>query len=390
MNLLLDDDELSACVQCGLCLPHCPTYRVTGEESASPRGRIALMREVQQHDAAIDDAFVGYMDACVQCRACEPACPAGVPFGHMMERTRASLAATRPSYVPRWLRAGHRLLAHHSLVLAGSKAVALAQRARVMPRALSRRFGLPERMPLRQPPLRASGDDVWFFPGCVMDAWQRHVHAAGVRVIEATGAGVQLPVRRRRAGCCGALAVHAGLIDDARTMARAVMESMPGTAPVLVDSAGCGAAMKEFGHLLGTDDARRFAARVFDVHEWLAPRMAELPQARRPIDSTIAVHDPCHLRNVQRAHEHTRTVLRPHVRTLVELDDEGLCCGAGGAYAAFHPEMAVAIRQRKVDAIRRSGAAIVASANPGCTLHLAAAGVAVKHPIQLVDEALHG
>ena len=126
MNLRLDDDELSACVQCGLCLPHCPTYRVTGEESASPRGRIALMREVQQRDAPIDDAFVGFMDACVQCRACEPACPSDVPFGRLMEQTRATLVSTRPSYVPRWRRAGFKLLARHSLVLAGSKALGVA------------------------------------------------------------------------------------------------------------------------------------------------------------------------------------------------------------------------------------------------------------------------
>ena len=105
-SLGLDEDELSACVQCGLCLPHCPTFRVTGEESASPRGRIALMREVQQHGAPIDDAFVGYMDACVQCRACEPACPSGVPFGHLMEQTRAAVVAVKPSYVPRWRRLG--------------------------------------------------------------------------------------------------------------------------------------------------------------------------------------------------------------------------------------------------------------------------------------------
>jgi glycolate oxidase iron-sulfur subunit len=166
------------------------------------------------------------------------------------------------------------------------------------------------------------------------------------------------------------------------------MASMPGEAPVLVDSAGCGAALKDYGHLLGTDAARAFSARVFDVHEWLAPRIDQLP-AGRPISASVVVHDPCHLRNVQRAHEHVRTVLRPFVGELAELDDEGLCCGAGGAYAALHPDMAADIRERKLDAIRRSGASVVASANPGCTLHLAAAGVTVVHPIELIDQALH-
>jgi glycolate oxidase iron-sulfur subunit len=214
------------------------------------------------------------------------------------------------------------------------------------------------------------------------------VHACAARVIEATGAGVAYPSTRGRAGCCGALAVHAGLISDARTMAIAVMASMPGDAPVLVDSAGCGAALKDYGHLLDSDAAREFSGRVFDVHEWLAPRIDSLPPGQ-PLTAMVAIHDPCHLRNVQQAHEHVRTVLRPFVSALVELDDEGLCCGAGGAYAALHPEMAADIRARKLDAIRRSGAAVVASANPGCTLHLEAAGVAVVHPVELIDQALH-
>ena len=393
MNLALDDDELSACVQCGLCLPHCPTYRVTGEEAASPRGRIALMRTVQQGGAAVDDAFVSYMDACVQCRACEPACPSGVPFGRLMERTRETLAATRPTYVPRWRRLAYRLLAHHGLLIGGSKVMAVAQRARVLPRSLSGRLGLPGRLPLRQPALRPSGDDVWLFTGCVMDGWERRVHASATRVVEATGVGVQFPRIRRGAGCCGALAAHAGLVGDARRMAAAVMASMPGDAPVLVDSAGCGAAMKEYGELVGTDAARAFSRRVQDVHEWLAPRLDRLPAAVRRVPGSVAVHDPCHLRNVQRVHGTVRTVLRPYVDAMVELDDEGLCCGAGGAYAALHPDMAGQIRARKLESIRRSGATIVASANPGCTLHLAAAvprGVTVRHPIELIDEALHG
>lgn len=376
MNLGLDDDELSACVQCGLCLPHCPTFRVTGAESASPRGRIALMREVQQKGAAIDHAFTGYMDACVQCRACEPACPAGVPFGHLMERTRAAIVAVDPSYVPRWRKAGYRLLAWHRLVLLGSAVLGILQRLRIWPRSLSRRLGLPLRVPIRQQALRASGGDVWLFTGCVMDAWERHVHASAQRVIESTGATVAFPTPVRGAGCCGALAAHAGLVDHAKRMAAAALASMPGEGPVLVDSAGCGAHLKQFSE------------RVLDVHEWLAAHAESLPDAVRPVDQRVAMHDPCHLRNVQRAHHHVRTVLRPFVRELVELDDEGLCCGAGGAYAALHPEMAGEIRDRKLGSIERSGATVVASANPGCTLHLAAGGVNVVHPVELIDQAL--
>jgi len=224
----------------------------------------------------------------------------------------------------------------------------------------------------------------------VMDAWQRRVHASAARVLEATGAGVQFPSTRNGAGCCGALVVHAGLVDDARAMAVAVMASMPGDAPIVVDSAGCGAAMKEYGHLLGTEQAQAFSHRVFDIHEWLTPRLGAVAAVRAPIREVVAVHDPCHLRNVQRTHQHVRAALQPFVTEIVELDDEGLCCGAGGAYAALHPDMAVAIRARKLEAIRRSGATIVASANPGCTLHLAAAGVTVRHPIELIDEVIHG
>jgi glycolate oxidase iron-sulfur subunit len=378
MTLGLDDDELSACVQCGLCLPHCPTFRVTGEESSSPRGRISLMREVQQMGRTVDESFVSYMDACVLCRGCEPACPAGVPFGRLMEQTREVLATSRRSYVPRSRRLGYRLLSHHLLVLAGSKALAVAQRAGVWPRALSRRLGVPERVPLRQPRLRSTGADVWLFTGCVMDAWERRVHASVQRVIEATGTTVALPAVGGSGGCCGALATHAGLLGLGRTQGEAALATMPGDAPILVDSAGCGAALKEL------------SPRVHDVHEWLAERVASLPAARQRLETVVAVHDPCHLRNVQRVHQHVRTVLRPFVTTLVELDDEGLCCGAGGAYAALHPDTARDIRARKLAAIDRSGATVVASANPGCTLHLAAAGVAVRHPLELIDEALHG
>ena len=217
-----------------------------------------------------------------------------------------------------------------------------------------------------------------------MDAWQRPVHQAAVRVLGRAGVGVALP--GAGGDCCGALHTHAGLVDGAGALARRVMASMPGESPVLVDSAGCGAALKDYGRLLGTPDAERFAARVFDVHEWLAGRVDRLPAGSR-LPYRVAVQDPCHLRHVQRAHQHVRTVLSLYA-DLVELDDDGLCCGAGGAYAAVHPDLAGEIRDRKVDAIRRTGAPVVASANPGCITHLAGAGLDVRHPMELIDEAL--
>jgi glycolate oxidase iron-sulfur subunit len=379
--LRLDADELASCVQCGLCLPHCPTFRVTGDEAASPRGRIALMRLASAGTLALEGEAAAAMESCVQCRGCEPACPSGVPFGHLMEQTREAMA---PARVPRWQRAAYGVLGRHRLLLTLSSAGGLAQRVRLVPRRL-----VPSRLPVRRPALVATGTDVWLFTGCVMDAWQRDVHAAVIRVLGAAGVSVALP-DRRLAGCCGALHAHAGLLGDARRLAERTMRAFPGDAPVVVDSAGCGATLLDYGRLLGTAEARAFSARVRDVHTVLAA--TDLPAARRPVTERVAVQDPCHLRHVQRAHQAVRVALRPYVTDLVELDDEGLCCGAGGAYSALQPDLAGAIRERKLGAVRRSGATVVVSANPGCSMHLAAPlaeqGVRVVHPVQLIDQAL--
>lgn len=421
MDLGIDADELATCVSCGLCLPHCPTYRVTGEEALSPRGRIAALRQVQEAGAPVDTSFVRAVETCVQCRGCETACPSGVPFGHLIEPARATLTEGPPPPPPsgargrrrgltgrgrialRRHRPGRRVERHppplafrvalralrwHRLVLAGSSALAVAQRLRLVPPGLARRWGLPARLPVRRPRLRPSGDDVWLFTGCVMDAWMRDVHADVQRVVEATGAGVALPA----GGCCGALALHAGLAGEARARARATMRSLPGTAPVLVDAAGCGAMLRDYGRLLGTPEAAAFSARVVDVHSWLATRLDRLTAAVPPTGPggerpRVAVQDPCHLRHVQRAHGAVRAVLAPFAE-VVELDDEGLCCGAGGAYAVVQPELAAAVRDRKLAAVARAAAPVVASANPGCALHLAAAGLEVVHPCQVVARAI--
>jgi glycolate oxidase iron-sulfur subunit len=167
------------------------------------------------------------------------------------------------------------------------------------------------------------------------------------------------------------------------------MDSMPGNAPIVVNSAGCGAALKDYGHLLGTESARLFSARVVDSQEFVASRVDRIVPKRRL--GEVIVQDPCHLRHVQKSHLHTRTVLAA-VADLIELDDEGLCCGAGGAYSTLQPDLATDIRSRKLDSISRaqrtSRATVVASGNPGCAMHLAAAGIDVRHPMDLVAEAL--
>lgn len=386
--LNLDERELAMCVSCGLCLPHCPTFRATGEEGLSPRGRIDAMRSVQWRQAPIDAEFVHFVDTCVQCRGCEPVCPSGVPFGHLIEATNAALADAG-RITPRWQRLALKMLARHRLLLTGSTLLAAAQRARLVPR----RLGLPT-IPIRRGRLRtrigAGGEGVWLYTGCVMDAWMRPAHRATIAVLEAAGAAVRLAPAR--AGCCGALHTHAGVTGGARSLARRVIRELRGDDPVLVNSAGCGAAMKEYGRLLGTTEAEAFAARVRDVHEWLADRVDELPLARQAMPPVI-VQDPCHLRHVQRSHDAVRRVLGRYA-TLVELDDEGLCCGAGGAYSALHPDLASQIRERKMASVGKamagSGSTIVASANPGCVMHLRAAGLDVRHPLELVAEAING
>jgi glycolate oxidase iron-sulfur subunit len=378
----IDDTELGTCVSCGLCLPHCPTFRVTGEEALSPRGRIAAIRAVHNDGAPVTDEFVSFMETCVQCRGCEPACPSGVHYGRLQEGVRETLAEQH-RITPRWQRLGFAVLPRHRLLLAGSSVLAVAQRLHLVPK----RAGLP-RLVLRRPqPLVATGNDVWLFTGCVMDAWLRDTHHSTAKVLHHLGITYALP--GPGGGCCGALHTHAGLTGAARRLAADVMASMPGDAPIVVNSAGCGAALKEYGHLLGTPRGATFAARVVDVHEFVAEHAERLHPARHL--GTVIVQDPCHLRHVQRAQQSVRTVLAP-VANLVELDDDGLCCGAGGAYSAMQPELAAEIRERKLDALERAGATaghgIVASANPGCALHLAAAGLTVRHPIDLLAEAL--
>jgi glycolate oxidase iron-sulfur subunit len=391
MVLSLDSEELNTCVSCGLCLPHCPTFRATGDEALSPRGRIEAMRAVQLRDAPIDDEFVEFMSTCVQCRGCEPPCPSGVPYGALIEQTRTVLAAQR-KITPRWQKWGLGVLRHHRVLLFGSTMLAVAQRARLVPK----RLGLGT-LPVRRGAAVhgtgiAASTDVWLFTGCVMDAWMRETHRSTARVLDAMEISYAIP--GTGGACCGALHSHAGLHHQATKLAEHVLGSMPGSAPILVNSAGCGAALKEYGRLLDTDDARAFSERVFDVHEYVAEHAARLPELRRSGDEII-VQDPCHLRHVQRAHQPVRTLLE-RVGTLVELDDAGLCCGAGGSYSMVEPELAGEIRDRKLAsidrALDRSDAVIVASANPGCAMHLEAAlaerGLAVKHPIDILAAAL--
>ncbi|MGA0877527.1 MAG: (Fe-S)-binding protein [Ilumatobacteraceae bacterium] len=380
------DDDLARCVSCGLCLPHCPTFRVTGEEGRSPRGRIALIKTVQEAGGLYDRDSADMLNTCIQCRGCEPACPSGVPYGRIISGARHALVEQGLSTRRRWsvpiLRVGLWMLTRPALLSGMGRTVAAAQW--ITPRRW--RLGpLPVRLGrrLQQGP---ANPDVWLLTGCVMDVWMRETHRNTAALVSATGR--RLGVSKGQ--CCGALHHHAGASDAALTLARQTMAAMPGDARILVNSAGCGAAMKEYGDLLGTDDARAFSKRVMDVHEWLDAHLDEIVADQVPNPVPVLLQDPCHLRHVQRTHGAVQRVLS-RVASVSIIDDDGLCCGAGGAFSLLQPRLAGAVRDRKVAAIREARAdptCIVASANPGCSMFLSAAGLTVRHPVDIVAEAL--
>ena len=372
VKLHLDDNELSTCVACGLCLPHCPTFRVTGEEGLSPRGRISAMRSVHFDDAPVTDDFVHFMETCVQCRGCEPACPSGVPFGRLMEGTRDTLTEQH-RMTPWWQSAGYRVLGHHRLLLVGSTLLAFGATTAVGAQAP----WVCRQLALRRGACRPStGNDAWLFTGCVMDAWQRETHRNTAKVLSAVGVAYRTP--EAGGACCGALHIHAGLTDEARGLAERVMRSMPGDAPIVVNSAGCGAALKDYGHLLDTEEARR-VQRSCPRRQRVRRSLVDALQVRRRL-GPVTVQDPCHLRHVQRAHlagahragcrrrrrraRRRRAVLRRRRRVLD---------AATGARRRDPRAQVGCDRTRR----RRTSSPVPI---PGCALHLAAAGVHVEHP----------
>lgn len=383
--------DIAACVGCGLCLPHCPTFRASGEEALSPRGRIAIMKEVNEGSLLLDREAVEFLDTCIQCRACEPACPSAVPYGRMIEGAKSDLARAR-KVTPRLMRWGLGALGRRFLLRASRPLLVIGQRLHLVPR----RLALPRLAWRNEPRLRniAVDPDVWIFTGCVMDVWQRETHRSVADL--AVRAGLSYGVPDRFGACCGALHAHAGLRETSIRWAERTMRSMPGEAPIVVDSAGCGAAMKDYGTLIDTPQARIFSNRVIDAVEWLAallenPDVARSMAPRSADRPTVVIQDPCHHRHVQMVHGATRRVLSERA-TLVELADDGLCCGAGGAFSLAHPDLADVVRARKVDMIKSSttnhGQIVVASANPGCSMFLAAAGLMVRHPVDIVRDSL--
>ena len=378
---LLEPEALNACVSCGLCLPYCPTYRVTGDERMSPRGRIALMRSIGSKEFHPTDEWIHSMDTCVQCRGCETACPSAVPFGELISDTKKALASVRK--LPLAVRIGLLILNKPRLLAGATFLIGTLQKSGFMRNSSY----IPSGVPLLRREFKTthSSVDPVLFTGCVMEAWTPWVHTAALKTLAFFG--VNVATSGKKVGCCGALHEHSGLRSVSVKMAENVIDAMPTTGPVLVNSAGCGAMLKEYGKLLGTDKAKRFSERVFDVHEWIANNF-ELPKKSEKKER-IVVQDPCHLRHVQNSHQYVREVLSPFVE-IVELPDEGLCCGAGGAFSVSQKKLATEIRKLKsmaFEEVKTKGSKYrVVSANPGCVTHLQVEGFEIKHPLEVVAE----
>ncbi len=385
------DDDLNKCVSCGLCLPHCPTFRVTGLETASPRGRIAAMRAVSEGLVPVTGEFTTVTDECLACRACEAACPSGVPYGRMIEAARAQTEAVRTGSGKRKRRLITKVIASPRLLRAAAWGIALGQATRLdhlLPTSL--RMATP-RITFRDlrtslPPSGGEGPVAMMLVGCVMDVAFRPVHQATADALLRAGYRVEVP---QQGGCCGALAAHAGETESARALARERIAQFEHADVIVVDSAGCSAHMRTYAELLADDPewherARSLEARVRDAVEIEAP-------VGRQVEGRVAVHDACHHLQAQGLGPEIRRTLRDAGATPVDLGDGGRCCGAGGMYAALEPGMAATLGEQKARAITATGAPVVAVANPGCAIqiraHLDALGsdVEVRHPLQIVD-----
>lgn len=410
-------EGLDSCVHCGFCLQACPTFLATGDEADSPRGRIELMRALETGElSAADPNVVLHLDRCLGCRGCEPVCPSGVRYGQGLEAARALLAERRPGGVPLLAR-----VALTALTGAGVSRVvyALARlvRATGLPRRLAGwgrvRFALgmlgasaPQaggrrwrsvkvggggpRTTLHHPPPSSPTSTVLLFRGCIMDGLFSHVHDATIRTLQLNGYTVQeVPAQV----CCGALHAHAGLRSEARRLATANVAAFGASdIPIVVNSAGCGAMLKEYAHLVeGGGAGATFAARIRDVTELLAERG---PRPGAPLDTTVAYDPPCHLLHAQRIAEPPERVLRAiPVLRLTSMPDAAQCCGSAGLFTLAEPEMSRAVLAPKVASLAQARPRVVATGNPGCLMQLgaglAAAGVpaSVRHPVELLDES---
>ena len=417
-------EDLRNCIHCGFCLPACPTYIATGHELESPRGRLHLIEAVRTGRVEASSQLLGHLDLCLQCRACETACPSAVPYGRIMEDARASIMANPARSQPKswWLR---------GFVLRNVIARPKVLRAALFPARLYSRSGLQRlvrgkfasRLPssltrleslapdLRRAPYRQRGSlttpvapkaRVALLAGCVHGEFFPQTHEATVRVLDALDCEVVAPPDQ---GCCGALHQHAGDAEAGRDLARRNIEAFKraGVDAVIVNAAGCGAALKEYGHLLRNDPvwakrAEQFSTQVKDILEYVADRIDEpaLRTRLQPVELDVTLQDSCHLAHAQGVRDAPRTILGaiPGLR-LSEMTTPDRCCGSAGLYSAVQPEMSARVLEAKMDDVVGTGAAVICTANPGCTLQLQAGvrrrglDAEVQHVIEILSQSLN-
>ncbi|MGH9738968.1 MAG: (Fe-S)-binding protein [Candidatus Acidiferrales bacterium] len=411
--------DYSRCIHCGLCLNHCPTYRLWHEEADSPRGRIRQMALVDEGKLELGESFVTHIDRCLDCRACETACPSGVEYGKLVELARAQIQQNyrRPiasrkarDFVyrqllpyPRRIAAAARVLRFYqrsglAAVARGSgilRLLGLRDRERLLPK-IDRDFFFDE-LGRMYPAKSARRARVAFFAGCVAQVAFSDLNRATIRVLQANGCDVVVPESQ---GCCGALAAHAGLRDVARDSARANFAAFAdgGFDAIITNAAGCGSTLKEYGHLFAADDseretARMFAAKVRDVSEFLAELGLAAPM--RPVPLRVTYQDSCHLAHGQKIREAPRTLIRavPGVE-LVEMPLAEQCCGSAGVYNVTQTKASMELLTLKMESARETKTEVIVTSNPGCILQLRAGaaihgtGHQVLHVIELLDRAL--
>lgn len=416
---------IDTCVHCGFCLSTCPSYRVIGKETDSPRGRIYLMDALNQGTVPLSSATVEHFDSCLGCLACTTACPSGVQYDKLISATRPQIERNydRPPH-ERWLRQlifsifpypkrlrlllapliPYQTLGLQSLVRATGllKQISpvLAAMESVLPRISAKSFQdtIPEFIPAQGKKRYRVG----LILGCVQRLFFSEVNAATVRVLTANGCEVVVP---KTQGCCAALPAHQGQEAQAQDLARQMIDSFAGTDVdfIIINAAGCGHTLKEYGHILQDDPAyqakaQQFAAQVRDVQEFLATVGLTTPLS--PLQEaplTLVYHDACHLLHGQKISVQPRQLLQqiPGVQ-LREPLDAALCCGSAGVYNLLQPEVAEELGQQKVHNLLNTGAVVIASPNPGCSMQISkhltqqASTVPVLHPIELLDYSIRG
>lgn len=408
----LDEQKSLACVHCGLCLGSCPTYLETGNENDSPRGRIHLMRAVQDGRLALDDATVRHIDLCLGCRACEAACPSGVQYGALLETTRDHIERHHPRSLFQTLL--RRFVIEQifpfpwrmRLALLPARFIKAARLEGLLPRFAREALALvPKDMSevawpgVSPATVQPSRGRVGFVSGCVMSVMFGETNANSVRLLNQAGYDVLTPASQ---GCCGALHAHSGKLADARECARRNMEVFEplNLDAVIINAAGCGSTLKEYGHLLHDDPqwaarGAAFSAKVRDLTEWLTTAKFNVQSSKLQGQGRVTYHDACHLAHPQRVTKPPRELVRAVAGAqFVELPESDVCCGSAGSYNLTEPEMAARLQRRKIENILKTRATTVVTTNPGCLLQiragLAAAGATHVEVLHIADYLVRG